>query len=396
MHGAWGAKLTIVLAVATPVAVLVGEKITGRTELAGAGVIFPVLMGTLMFWGMWPVLRRKSDLGTLKFCSAMIAAQTVWVVCCVLTIAPDAAAAALDAVGTDAGTLALIGGASLALGDCGIALTIEKIGIGIGPPIIFTTNIVFGSSLDYAMGTEKSSCRFAFLGVSVLIAVGGILLNSLASARKAESEAPRERAGLLGRAPEADSGGCEGAFTRRRMVELCACVTVGIFSGGWSPLLEAAWDVRRTDDDDDDAVYGLYVIFQCGEFLMMAVLAAVGYFYASSSANRWKPSSAEAWKQTTTAPPTPTLSVFAVPAATGLVIGSGFICYFLTTGAGVASSTSYALGSCCSLVSMAYSYFVFREYDGAPPSVVNAFRGAAGAYVIAIFFLALGGPVFCA
>ena len=84
-----------------------------------------------------------------------------------------------------------------------------------------------------------------------------------------------------------------------------------------------------------------------------------------------------------------------MPASTGIVIGTGFVCYFLTTSADVASSTSYALGSCCSLVSMAYSYFVFREYEHAPPSVVLPFKLAGACYAVAIFILALSEPVFC-
>ena len=44
---------------------------------------------------------------------------------------------------------------------------------------------------------------------------------------------------------------------------------------------------------------------------------------------------------------------------------------------------------------MAYAYFVFREYDGAPGRVVAAFKLAAAAYSAAIVILALSEPAFC-
>ena len=168
---------------------------------------------------------------------------------------------------------------------------------------------------------------------------------------------------------------------------------MGIFSGGWSPLLTAASDV--SSGNDGNYLWGFYVIFQVGECLALAALvalAALAHHALGGKARADGDGKPQAlcggnWKDA--------LRAYGVPASTGIVIGTGFVCYFLTTSADVASSTSYALGSCCSLVSMAYSYFVFREYEHAPPSVVLPFKLAGACYAVAIFILALSEPVFC-
>lgn len=408
-RGKMGLRVVIVIAVLVPVAAYTGLKATGEATLTdGSPVLIPVLFGTLLFWGHWPVLRRMSTFSTVSFVSTMILVQCCWVLAAAALFAEsgDLVGDAIKAFGTSSGCLALLAGLSLGFGDCGIAYAIEAVGVGIGPPIIFTTNIVFGSSIDYALSTSESSCQGAILATSVIIAVCGIGCNTLASAGGAPEKAVEEPdfvkadSPLIAKLRDDDAPKPDSPYVvKRRCVELGGCMLVGIFSGGWSPLLTAAAD-RLPSSDGQHVLWELYALFQLGEGLALLLLVlgrtAVRGVYVEGVSAFQPPALGELTRRLkqTVALGLMHEDGLGAPMATGIVIGSGFICYFLSTTAGVSSATSYALGSCCSLVAMAYSYFIFLEFKNANRARVTAFKAAFSAYAVAIILL-FSTPVLC-
>ena len=111
-------------------------------------------------------------------------------------------AAAPGALGTFAGRLALLAGACMAVGDGCITVMTDRLGVGVAAPVIFTTNIVFGATLDFLVAEgEPGECRVAYFCLGLACAVAGIVANVLSTPRPEDGLAARRRimAGGVGR-----------------------------------------------------------------------------------------------------------------------------------------------------------------------------------------------------
>ena len=375
---------------------------------------------TFLCWGHWSVVRRVSRWSTERFMVLAIYVQCVVALGLMGVVDGAGVAAAPDALGTFAGRLALLAGACMAVGDGCITVMTDRLGVGVAAPVIFTTNIVFGATLDFLVAEgEPGECRVAYFGLGLACAVAGIVANVLSTPRPEDGLAARRR-GWRFAAPLADCEAADAADAitataaafaakataatpllpppppppkappspeqelRSAAASLGFCVAVGLFSGGWSPLLAYAETVRG-----GAPAGALHACTQVGVFL--AVTAVAAGRAAAGAKSRRPPDDFDDDGARCAA----LRDHAAVPALTGALLAVGYTTYFAETAASASTAASYALGSCSSCVPMFYSYFVIREYVDAPPRKHRLFAAAALLYALAVLFLALSDSGMC-
>ena len=152
------------------------------------------MVGNLVFWGHWPVLRRFSRLPSLHFISQTILSLCI-LSCMMITFIMYSASGAVGrgwetaATVSTATTLATLAGAFNAFGDWGISIAVEELGVGVGAPLVFSANLVLGSGLDYVIESNQSDSRRVLChGLTLLPAIGialiGIACNAMSSQGK--------------------------------------------------------------------------------------------------------------------------------------------------------------------------------------------------------------------
>ena len=395
-------------------------------------------------WGSWSVVRRLSRWPAGEFMIVAIYAEC-FVAFGLLAYVDglDSLGAAFGAIPTLSGALSLGAGACMVIGDYWITVMTDSLGVGVAAPMIFTTNIVFGSSLDLALTAPvfgAAPCRDSYFALGLACAVAGIFANVLSTPRPEDKLDARARGWRFGgrtlpladveaadtqadaitataaafaakataatpllftpaaRPPPPAVAPSRGAELRSAASSLLLCVAVGAFSGGWSPLLTYA-------EKDYAAAEGDGALHACTQLGVAVTVTLVAAARALGGAGRRKrrrlldddghllldDDERSCGAAAARGP--------AVPVATGALLALGYVSYFTVTSkarGNATSAVSYALGSCSSCIPMFCSYFVIGEYEHAPPRKHRLFLAAACLYAAAVFFLYLSDSGVCA
>lgn len=143
-----------------------------------------LLLLILVFWGVWPALRRISnDASSQAFSVVMVFSQYVTTcgICFFLGSITERGSSMFPepsfawAIVDDSGKtlsilLLLVGGCCIAYGDSAATMAIEHLGLALGGPMVFGISLSFGTAFDFVLQRKtrraKPCCCLWLLYVS--------------------------------------------------------------------------------------------------------------------------------------------------------------------------------------------------------------------------------------
>lgn len=388
-----------------------------------------LLLLILVFWGVWPALRRISnDASSQAFSVVMVFSQYVTTcgICFFLGSITERGSSMFPepsfawAIVDDSGKtlsilLLLVGGCCIAYGDSAATMAIEHLGLALGGPMVFGISLSFGTAFDFVLQRKNTTSEAVLLFMAVVCVFWAIYIDACSHEhnmdkaktapvslphqtleknkkmpyRKCKSminmDAAKPQSSLLAIPQhafvdvECSKKSMEipllpnvatHAIPRPRAIKLA--LAWGMVMACWSACSTAATDV------DSMYFYSLFFWFQTGEVIGIVPSVMMQLKIAGDPKNL---------RDVLREIRSMTLSDVACSATAGIFVAVGYFCYFATSDT-IPRATAFAFGSCSPIVNKAVAY-VFREYDDFSWKGKFYLLFSAFLYAVAIYLLYL-------
>ena len=360
-------------------------------------IAFPLVLITLIGWGMWPFLRSETKFPMPVFCLFNVAGQLMSALVLIsslgiMTYGDNQVNCWNELLSeeyfTSSQTLAIFaGGFVLGHGDHFGSQVMEFLPPGLSYSIYGSLTLVAGTFVDYLLEGSKDSVRL-FLGCVLILSAIVCLTKTLSPSKPStdkliadqineinqidhdendeenkldETSLPRSSSFDVSKPLIVEETHTITSSTHKSKTNLAFLVLflAACFSAFWSPLLLIG---HRDNDKPTGKTYVALLTFACGELVALPSVVMSG-LYIHRKMN--PESSKTSFLQMILDLANPRSVVFGL--LTGFAISMGYMCY-LNAITVLPSTTVFPIVSCNPVVSVIYNVVVLGEFKNSPKS----------------------------